>query len=144
MAENSENGINFSVKQINRSLSKNKGTLRGLHLQKEPMGEGKIVTCLSGAIFDVAVDVREGSKTFGQWVSVELNENNMHMLYVPHGFAHGFVTLTDDVEMHYIMEEEYSAEHATGFMWNDPVFAIDWPIVPAVISEKDKQWKLIG
>jgi len=136
-------GIDFDVKQANRSLSNEKGILRGLHFQKDPKAEDKIVQCIRGKIFDVAVDVREGSPTYGEWISEELTEDNKKMLLVPKGCAHGFQTLTRNSEVMYFMSEFYSPEHATGLRWNDPLFNIPWPLSNPILSPKDQNWPLL-
>jgi dTDP-4-dehydrorhamnose 3,5-epimerase len=126
--------------QDNQSLSAKKGTLRGLHYQKEPRGQGKLIRVLRGAILDVAVDARKGSPTFGKHVAVELSEENWRQLYVPDGFLHGFCTLMDNTEVVYKVTDYYSPEHDAGVRWNDPDLAITWPVTEseATVSEKDK------
>lgn len=137
-------GIAFDIMQINRSLTRRRGTLRGLHVQRAPKAEGKIIECVRGAVFDVVVDIREDSPNFGKWLGVELNKENAKILYVPEGFAHGFQTLTDEAEIQYLMSEFYSPEHATGVRWDDPFFGISWPIMPpAGMSDKDRAWPLV-
>lgn len=136
-------GFNFEIVQINRSLNRKKGIIRGMHFQKPPKAEDKIVQCLKGAIYDVAVDLRQGSKTYGKWVAEELTENNKKMFLIPKGFAHGFQTLTDNAEVQYFMSEFYSPEYESGVRWNDPFLNIKWPIIPPFLSEKDKNWPLI-
>jgi dTDP-4-dehydrorhamnose 3,5-epimerase len=130
-------GLRFQVVQENVSFNHKRGTLRGLHLQRAPHEEPKIVRCTRGAIFDVAVDVRPGSATAGRWVAAELSEANHTSLYVPPGFAHGFLTLSDDVEVHYLMGARFEASAATGYRFDDPAFGITWPFTPAVVSERD-------
>lgn len=121
------------------SLSHNrvKGTLRGMHFQRPPHGETKLVRCSRGAIFDVIVDLRPASATFGQWYGAELNEDNGHALYIPQDFAHGFVTLRDETDVAYQMAEPFEASAAAGFRWNDAEVAIAWPLDPTLISERD-------
>ena len=114
--ELSKAGINFEVAQISLSFNKQQGTLRGMHFQKEPKVEDKIVQCLKGKIFDVAVDLRENSSTYGKWAAFELDGEKKNMLLVPKGFAHGFQTLTDDAEVQYVMSEFFSPEHSLGFV----------------------------
>ena len=121
--------------QDNVSVSK-QGVLRGLHLQ-HPKGQGKLVSALRGRIFDVAVDVRIGSPTFGQWVGEELSADNGTQLYIPVGFAHGFVTLSDDVVVGYKCTDYYSPADERSVLWNDPQIAIDWPVVEPIVSGKD-------
>ncbi|MDI6730128.1 MAG: dTDP-4-dehydrorhamnose 3,5-epimerase [Candidatus Altarchaeum sp.] len=142
--ELAKHGINFNIVQMNHSLTKTKWSIRGMHFQKEPKSEDKIVQCLIGKVYDVIVDIRENSWTFGQWVAEKLTEENKKMIYIPRGFAHGFQTLTDNCVLQYFMSEFYSPEHASGVRWNDPFFNISWPIKnPTVISEKDQNWRLI-
>lgn len=130
-------GISFAIVQENISVSSRRGTLRGLHLQKAPHEEGKIVRCTRGSIFDVAVDARPGSATVGRWFGVELTQENHRALYVPPGFAHGFLTLTDDTEVHYLMGTRFVAAAATGYRYDDRSFGVRWPFEPAVVSERD-------
>jgi dTDP-4-dehydrorhamnose 3,5-epimerase len=111
-----------------------------MHFQRPPFQEIKIVRCTRGAILDVIVDLRRDSPTFCQWTSVELNADSRRMLYVPKGFAHGYLTLTDDAEVYYHVSAPYEPTHATGVAWNDPAFGISWPFPPTVISEKDRAW----
>jgi dTDP-4-dehydrorhamnose 3,5-epimerase len=113
-------------------------TLRGLHYQLPPRAEVKIVRCIRGSLFDVILDIREGSSTFGEWFGVELSAENRRMLYVPRGFAHGFMTLEDHTEAFYLVTEFYSPELERGIRWNDPKFGIRWPAEPRVVSEKDQ------
>ncbi|MCX6720129.1 MAG: dTDP-4-dehydrorhamnose 3,5-epimerase [Candidatus Staskawiczbacteria bacterium] len=141
--ELAEIGVKFDIAQINQSLISKKGTIKGMHFQKSPKGEDKIIQCICGEIYDVVVDLRKNSETYGQWVSIELTEDNKKMLLIPKGCAHGFQTLTDNCEVQYFMSEFYSPEHASGVRWNDPVFNIKWPIKPPLFSEKDKNWPLI-
>lgn len=136
-------GIDFEIVQINRSLNKKRGTLRGMHFQKPPKAEDKIVQCIKGAIYDVAIDLRENSPTYGRWVAVELSEDNKKMFLIPKGFAHGFQSLTDNSEILYFISEFYSPEYESGVRWNDPFFNIKWPIKNPILSEKDKNWPLI-
>lgn len=126
--------------QDNQSLSAQVGTIRGLHYQKAPVAQGKLVRCLKGSIFDVAVDIRPGSATFGQWVGATLTAEGAEQLWVPEGFAHGFCTLEPDTEVFYKVTNPYSAEHDAGVAFDDPAIGIDWPIdlATAVLSAKDK------
>jgi dTDP-4-dehydrorhamnose 3,5-epimerase len=137
--------------QANISLSAEKGTLRGMHYQLAPRAETKLVRCIRGALYDLIVDLRKDSPTFGQSFGAELTAENRHMLYVPKGFAHGFITLSPGTEAFYLVDEFYAPELERGLRWNDPRFAIPWPDVPAVISEKDRThrdfdplWHLVG
>ena len=133
------NGINVEFNQDNHSKSA-KGVLRGLHYQAAPYEQAKIVRCGRGRIYDVAVDIRPNSKTFGQYVKVELSEENKHMLYIPTGFAHGFVALSDEVELLYKASGEYNPQADRGILWNDPDINIDWEIdFNPILSEKDSK-----
>ena len=127
--------------QINNSLSATKGTLRGMHYQLAPKAETKVVRCIRGGLFDVALDLRKDSPTFGQSYGTELTAENRRMLYVPKGFAHGFLTLTPDTEAFYFVDEFYSPENERGVRYNDPKFQIHWPADPTVLSDKDKNQK---
>lgn len=131
-------GLATRFVQINDSLSAARGTLRGMHYQLAPKAETKVVRCLRGALHDVIVDLRAGSATFGQSFGADLTAENRRMLYVPKGFAHGFVTLADDTEAFYLVDEFYGPEQERGLRWDDPRFAIPWPIAPVVISDKDR------
>lgn len=131
-------GLVTRLVQANDSLAERRGTLRGLHYQLPPKSETKIVRCIRGALHDVILDLREGSKTFGSSFGVELTAENRSMLYVPKGFAHGFVTLVDQTEAFYLVDEFYAPDLERGIRWNDPRFDIRWPIEPTVISEKDR------
>jgi dTDP-4-dehydrorhamnose 3,5-epimerase len=113
------------------------GTLRGMHYQAAPHAEVKLVRCTAGSVYDVIVDIRPDSPTFRRWTSVELSAENRHALYVPEGFAHGYVTLTDGAELLYQMSAHYHAPSARGVRWNDPAFGIAWPVQPVVISPRD-------
>ncbi|ADU13916.1 dTDP-4-dehydrorhamnose 3,5-epimerase [Asticcacaulis excentricus] len=126
--------------QDNQSLSGQVGTIRGLHYQKLPCGQGKLVRCLRGAIFDVAVDIRPESSTFGQWVGETLTPDNALQLWIPEGFAHGFCTLEPDTEVFYKVTSPYSPTHDAGLAFDDPEIGIEWPIdlAAAVLSDKDK------
>ena len=124
--------------QVNNSLSAFKGTLRGMHYQLPPKAETKLVRCIRGALWDVILDLRPESATFGQHFGAELSADNRRMLYVPKGFAHGFITLQDDTEAFYFVDEFYGPEQERGIRWNDPRFAIQWPAEPVVLSDKDR------
>ncbi len=130
-------GINVDFVQDNRSYSAKKGIIRGLHFQRNPMAQAKLVTCLRGAILDVAVDLRKDSPTYKRWISVELTAENKNELFIPKGFAHGFLTLTDDVEIMYKCDEFYSPEHDGGIRFDDPDIGVDWGITDPILSEKD-------
>lgn len=131
-------GLVTRFAQINDSLSAGRGTLRGLHYQLAPHAETKVVRCVRGALHDVILDLRPGSPTFGRSHGVDLTAENRRMLYVPKGFAHGFVTLQDDTEALYLVDEPYAPAHERGVRWDDPRFAIRWPVAPAVLSDKDR------
>ena len=131
-------GLVTRFMQVNNSVSAQPGTLRGMHYQLPPRAETKLVRCIRGALFDVALDLRPSSPTFGKSFGAELTAENRRMMYVPKGFAHGFLTLTPDVEALYFVDEFYSPEHERGVRWNDPKFAIAWPAQPSVLSDKDR------
>ena len=132
------NGIDVEFNQDNHSRS-TKGVLRGLHYQAAPKGQAKLVRCVRGEIFDVAVDIRKNSPTFGKWVGEKLTEENKRMLYIPEGFAHGFAVLSDTAELLYKASNEFSKEHDRGVLWNDPEIGIEWGIdFEPILSEKDK------
>lgn len=141
--ELSKIGINFNIAQVNRSLNKKQGIIRGMHFQKFPKDEDKIIQCLQGEIYDVAIDLRQDSATYGQWIGTRLSQENKKMFLIPKGFAHGFQTLTDSCEILYFMSEFYSPQYESGVRWNDPFFNIKWPIKNSVVSEKDQSWPLI-
>ena len=124
--------------QDNRSKS-SQFVLRGLHYQKNPKAQGKLVYCSKGKIFDVAVDIRKGSPTYAQWVAIELSEDNDSVLYIPPGFAHGFLALSKEAEVVYKCTEEYSPDNDRGILWNDPDIGINWPVNDPIISQKDKR-----
>jgi dTDP-4-dehydrorhamnose 3,5-epimerase len=134
-------GMDRNVVQINNSLSKDKGTLRGIHYQLSPKAETKIVRCIKGSLWDVIVDLRPDSPTFLQWFGETLSAENRRMMFVPKGFGHGFVTLEPDTEVIYLVTEFYSPQHERGLRWNDPKIGIEWPIEPVIISDKDKNHK---
>ncbi len=130
--------LNSEFVQSSISINNKKGTLRGMHYQIEPYEESKIVTCTKGKIFDVIIDLRENSKTFKKWISLELSSSNHKILYIPKGFAHGFQTLEDNTEVHYDITQVYKSEYARGIRWNDPTFNIKWPSEVTTISNKDQ------
>lgn len=134
-----EAGIEADFVQDNHSLSATVGTLRGLHFQIPPFAQAKLVRVSRGAIFDVAVDIRTGSPTYGKWVGAELSAENWAQMYVPKGFAHGFVTLLPDTEVQYKVDAPYAPDHDRGIAWNDPAIAVDWPLEgrAPVLSGKD-------
>ena len=130
-------GLNFNFVQDNQSYSAQKGTLRGLHYQTAPFAQAKLVRCTRGKLLDVAVDIREGSETFAQWVAVELTADNKKQLLIPRGFAHGFITLTDDVEIQYKADAFYAPNCDGNIRWNDAEINIDWPFAPTILADKD-------
>jgi dTDP-4-dehydrorhamnose 3,5-epimerase len=133
-------GLKTDFAQINTSLSVTAGTLRGMHYQLPPASEVKVVRCIRGELWDCIVDLRPDSSTFGKWFGATLSADNRAMMYVPEGFAHGFITLSDEAEALYLVSAPYSPEHERGLHWNDPAFAIDWPRTPSKISTKDDSW----
>lgn len=130
-------GIFVDFVQDNHSFSAEKGTLRGLHYQLNPMAQAKLLRVSRGTIFDVAVDIRRGSPTHAKWVGIELSAENHRQLFIPRGFAHGFITLTNDVEVLYKADNLYAPECDGNIRWDDPEIGIKWPIAPVVLSEKD-------
>jgi len=135
-----DNVADVAFVQDNQSLSRQSGTLRGLHFQMPPQGQGKLVRCLRGAIYDVAVDIRPDSATFGQWLGVHLTPEHNDQFWIPEGFAHGYCTLVEDTEVFYKVTSPYSKEHEGGLAFDDPEIAIRWPIDvdKAVLSDKDR------
>jgi dTDP-4-dehydrorhamnose 3,5-epimerase len=139
--EFAEHGLTAELAQCSLSRTAAAGTLRGMHFQRPPHEEAKLVRCSRGAIFDVIVDLRPGSPSLGRWLGVELEESAGRALYVPEGFAHGFQTLVDDVDVVYMISTPYVPEAASGVRWDDPFFAIEWPPVERrVLSERDRSW----
>lgn len=137
-------GIDIRFVQDNQSFSATKGTLRGLHYQLNPKAQTKLVRCTKGAIFDVAVDIRKGSPTFGKGFGIELSAENKKQLLIPQGFAHGFMTITDDVEVQYKVDNLYAPDCDRGISWNDPEIGIEWPLeITPVLSEKDEKAPLL-
>ena len=132
-----------NIVQINQSLTKSKGTVRGMHFQNPPKTEIKIIKCTKGSVFDVAIDLRINSSTFLKWHSEILSADNMKMIYIPEGFAHGFQTLEDNTELLYLHSEFYSPEHEGGIRYDDPMIDIKWPLEITEISERDRNFKLI-
>jgi dTDP-4-dehydrorhamnose 3,5-epimerase len=133
-------GLPTLFPQCNISFNAVKGTLRGLHWQADPFPEGKLVRCTRGAVMDVAVDLRPGSPTHLRWFGVELTADNARALYIPPGFAHGFQTMVDGSEVFYQMSETYHHDLSRGARWNDPAFAIDWPIANPILSPRDASY----
>lgn len=136
-------GLDPAVIQCNISFNRRRGTLRGLHYQVKPHEEAKLVRCTRGAVWDVIVDLREGSPTLYRWFATELTAENRRALYVPRGFAHGFQTLVDDSELFYQMSEFYHPESARGVRWDDPVIGISWPLRDPVLSLRDRSYPLL-
>ena len=137
-----KNGIDADFRQDNHSCS-TRGVLRGLHFQKNPAAQAKLVTVIKGAAWDVAVDIRRDSPTFKKWIAVELSEDNKKMFYMPEGFAHGFLALTDEVHLIYKCSKEYSPQHDAGIIWNDPELGVKWPVDKPLLSEKDTKLPLL-
>ena len=137
-------GITVDFVQDNHSFSAQKGTLRGLHYQLNPMAQAKLLRVSRGAIFDVAVDIRRGSPTYAKWVGVELTAENARQLFIPRGFAHGFITLTDDVEVQYKADNFYAPTCDGNIRWDDPEIGVAWPLAPVVLSEKDAKAPLLS
>jgi dTDP-4-dehydrorhamnose 3,5-epimerase len=139
--ELTEHGLETRIAQSNVSFNKHKGTLRGMHFQRPPHQETKLIRCIRGGLFDVIIDLRPDSTGYKRWMGVELTADNRRMLYVPRGFAHGFQTLEDDTETFYMVSEFYTPEAEGGVRWDDPAFTVEWPLGPPTeISEKDQQW----
>jgi dTDP-4-dehydrorhamnose 3,5-epimerase len=133
-------GIEPAVVQSNASFNAHAGTLRGMHYQRSPHEEPKLVRCVRGAVFDVVVDLRRDSATLCDWFGVELNEDEGRMLYIPGGLAHGFQTLADDTELSYQMGAPYVPGAADGVRWDDPAFGIEWPPAERIIADRDRRW----
>ena len=134
-------GLSSHFVQVNNSLSKFKGTLRGMHYQLAPKAETKLVRCIRGSLFDVILDIRKSSPTFGKSFGAELSAENRKMMYVPKGFAHGFISLEDNTEAFYFVDEFYASTFERSIRWNDPRFKIEWPQQPVVMSDKDRNQK---
>ena len=133
-------GLETSYAQHSISFSVRRGTLRGMHYQRKPHSEVKLVRCVKGAIWDVIIDIRPDSPTYRQWQGFELSSVDGHQLYIPKGFAHGFQTLSNDVEVNYLISEPYAPQSANGICYNDPAFGINWPLAVTEISERDLGW----
>lgn len=138
--EFARHGLATRFPQSNLSYNRERGTIRGLHFQRPPKPEIKVVRCLRGAVYDVIVDLRPSSPAYLQWEGFELSHENREALYIPEGCAHGFQTLSDDAEMFYQMGEFYTPEYNDGVRWNDPAFGIDWPLPNPILSEKDQAY----
>jgi dTDP-4-dehydrorhamnose 3,5-epimerase len=136
-----EYGLNAHVAQMSMSYNAHRGTIRGMHWQAAPHEEAKIARCTCGSVFDVIVDIRPESSTFMRWSAFTLSRENRAMLYIPEGVAHGFQTLEDETELTYQMSVEYRPEAARGIAWNDPAFAIPWPISDPILSPKDRNYE---
>ena len=136
-------GLGTPLQQCSVSYNARKGTLRGLHYQAAPHEEHKLVRCTAGAIFDVIVDIRPQSRDYRRWFGTELSAQNRRALFIPPGFAHGFLTLSDEAEVYYMISVPYAHEHARGFRWSDPAFGITWPLSPSVISARDAAYPLL-
>jgi dTDP-4-dehydrorhamnose 3,5-epimerase len=132
-------GITENFVQCNHSRS-SRGILRGLHYQKHPKAQGKLVRALYGEVFDVAVDLRRGAPTYGKWLGMTLSPDNPRMIYIPPGFAHGFCVLSEEAEVLYMSTEEYAPSHEAGVIWNDPDLAVRWPVADPQLSHRDRSW----
>lgn len=141
MEEFKQKGLSTKISQCSISYNKKMGTLRGMHFQRFPHQEIKVVCCTRGLIYDVIIDLRPKSPTWKQWFAVELSSKNRKALYIPEGMAHGFQTLVDDVDVFYQISKEYYFESADGVRWNDPAFGIKWPIADVIISSRDKCYR---
>ncbi len=133
-------GIDFEVVQANLSCNKFSGTVRGMHYQRAPHAEAKVVRCASGAMYDVVVDLRPESEAYGKWFAAELNADNKVAMFIPEGCAHGFQTLLDNTEVDYLMSGRYVPQSATGVRYDDPAFGIEWPLPVSSVSERDRSW----
>ena len=140
----SKENLNFSLTQIKYTYTKSKGTIRGLHMQSKPYEEAKIVHCVKGKIFEVALDLRPKSKTYSMWYGRVFSEKDKKSLFIPKGFAHGYQSLTPDCNILYMMSGQFSKPHNIGFRWDDPYFNISWPLKPTVIAKKDRTWLLFS
>jgi dTDP-4-dehydrorhamnose 3,5-epimerase len=138
--EFASNGLNPIFVQRNLSGNREPGTLRGMHYQREPHAQAKLVACLTGAVYDVAIDLRPDSPTYRQWFGAELSPETGTMLYIPEGFAHGYETLEPNSTVEYLMSGLYAPASADGVRWDDPAFTIRWPIPPTVMTERDRTW----
>jgi len=133
-------GLDPALAQCNLAWNDKRGTLRGMHYQREPHTQAKLVRCTRGAIFDVVVDLRPGSPTYRHWTGVELTQDNRRMLFIPGGLAHGYITLADETEVFYQTSSPWERQAEGGVRWNDSAFGIEWPLAPKVISERDATW----
>ncbi|MFO0902210.1 MAG: dTDP-4-dehydrorhamnose 3,5-epimerase [Pirellulales bacterium] len=135
-----DQGLVADLVQCSMSHNRRRGTLRGMHFQRAPHEETKLVRCSRGAVFDVIIDLRPDSPTFRQWAGFELTADNFRSLYIPPGLAHGFQTLADEVDVSYMMSNWHESASASGVRWNDPAFGIEWPLTPSVISDRDRNY----
>lgn len=135
-----DHGLNADIAQTSISFNRTAGTLRGMHYQIEPYQETKLVRCTRGALHDVILDLRAASPTYMQWTAVELTADNYRMLYIPAGFAHGFITLEENTEATYLISNPYVPDSACGIRWDDPAFDVQWPRAVEVISDRDLEW----
>ncbi|HEV7610814.1 MAG TPA: dTDP-4-dehydrorhamnose 3,5-epimerase [Steroidobacteraceae bacterium] len=142
-AEFAAHGLEPELRQCSVSYNARKGTLRGMHYQGAPHEEHKLVRCTAGAIYDVIVDIRTFSPTYRRWYGAELTADNRHSVFIPPGFAHGFMSLTDHSEVYYMISAPHAPESARGVRWNDPAVAIEWPVTPVVISARDAAYPLL-
>lgn len=138
-----QHGLTYAFVQDNRAMSEQRGTLRGLHCQVNPMAQGKLINCTRGAILDIAVDLRQGSPTFMQWTAAELTQENHRMFYIPRGFLHGYVTLTEQTEVFYKVDRQYSREHDRTVRFDDPALGIQWGVMFPILSAKDADAPLL-
>ncbi len=143
LREFASSGIDFTICQTNASINHRAGTLRGMHYQETPAAEAKIVRCVRGSVYDVVIDLQPDSPTYLQHFGIELSAENMKMLYIPEHYAHGFLTLEDNTELHYLVDNFYTPEYSRGYRYDDPVFNIDWPRPVECISSQDLNWPLI-
>jgi dTDP-4-dehydrorhamnose 3,5-epimerase len=143
LREFADHGINFVPVQANIGFNLRKGTVRGMHFQVEPAAEAKLVRCTRGAMFDVALDLRTDSPTYGKWFGTELTMKNGRMLYVPEHCAHGYQSLENRTEMHYLTSQFYAPGTACGARFDDPTFGIQWPLHPSAVSVQDRNWSLV-
>lgn len=142
--EFAEHGIDFVPVQANTAFNVRKGTVRGMHLQTEPALEAKLIHCTRGAIFDVALDLRPESPSYGKWYGTELSAENRRMLYIPERCAHGYQTLEDCSDVHYLTSQYHTPDSARGVRFDDPTFSIQWPLAATAISENDRNWPLVS
>lgn len=142
--EFTKRGLDPSLAQCNLAFNHKRGTLRGMHFQNAPHEQVKIIRCTRGALLDVIVDLRPGSPAYRQWEAVELSADNRRMFYMPKGIAHGYITLVDDTEAYYHASAPWVPAAESGVRWDDPAFNIQWPMAPAVVSDRDRQWPLMA